>query len=430
MTKKQKKKTAKKKNQPSLRQRLWDASPVRAVRGRFTDVYMAFRRSQVAQIAFIATLIICVSTVGIYYIERNDNPDAFATLFDSFWYIIVTMTTVGYGDKFPLGVTGKIFGIFIMMIGVAVMGTVTGRIASFLVERQMRAGKGLIGLSNMENHFIICGWKKDLANLLHDILDVNYYLKADSIVLINKADSQIMDELRNDPRFTKIKFIYGDHTDENVLVRANIKKANTILLLADQIGNPTPMETDSRTVMASMTVEALNKKIYTCAELLDSKFEKHLKLSDVDEIILSRDHGRVLLANASSATGIGHVIDSLIGVHSPNPISVFSFPPRFVGSTFGELSAFMRNEYNDILVGILENTGNMYMRKQEALKEAQKTPDISKLVENLKIVKHLQANDPIINPSPDYIINKNSKAIVIKSGAKKDAKDTAASAKS
>ena len=422
-----KQKTTKtKKKKPGLRSRIWNAKPVYAVRSRLGDVYLGIRRSQIASIAVVASLIILSSTVGIFFLERKVNPDAYKTLFDSFWYIIVTMTTVGYGDKFPLGIPGKILGVFVMFFGVAVMGTVTGRIASFLVERQMRAGKGLIGLSTMENHFIICGWKKDLSNLISDILTVNSTLRAESIVLINKADTQVIDDLKTDPRFAKIKFIYGDHTDENVLDRANVQKAKTILLLADQIGNPTPMETDSRTVMASMTVEAMNKKIYTCAELLDSKFAKHLELSDVDEIILSRDHGRVMLANASSATGIGHVIDSLIGVHSLNPITVFDYPNRYVGATFIELAAYFKTEHNDILVGILENTGNMFMRKQEALKDAQKTPDISKLVENLRTVKKLKANDPVINPGDSYVIKKNSKAIVIRNGANQNAEQAAA----
>ena len=408
------KEKSKKKKQPGIVQKIMDSPPGAMIRRRATDIYIAFRRSQTIQAIVFVLAIISISAIGMYFLERKNDID---TIFNSYWYTIVTMTTVGYGDISPTGIAGKVLGIVVMLIGIGIMGAITGRIASFLVERQMRAGKGLIGLSNMENHFIICGWKKDLPQLLHDILAVNPNIKPENIVLINKADSSQIDDLKTDPKFTKIKFIYGDHNDENVLMRANIKRAHTILLLADQIGDPTPMETDSRTVMAAMTVEALNKKIYTCAELLDSKFERNLKLSDCDEIILSRDHSRVLLANASSATGIGHVIDSLIGVGSPNPICVMDFPSRYVGVTFKELGNFFHTEYNDILVGVLENTGNLFIRKQEALQEAQKTPDISKLVENLRTVKALKANDPVINPGADYVIKKNSKAIIVRSAA-------------
>ena len=53
-----------------------------------------------------------------------------------------------------------------------------------------------------------------------------------------------------------------------------------------------------------------------------------------------------------------------------------------------------------ILIGLLENTGNFYARKKEALNEAQKTADISRLVGNLQTVKELKANTPVLNSSP------------------------------
>ncbi len=65
------------------------------------------------------------------------------------------------------------------------------------------------------------------------------------------------------------------------------------------------------------------------------------------------------------------------------------------------------------MIGLLENTGNFFQRKKEAIREAQKTPDISTLVDNLKTVKSLVANLPMINPRTDYIIKKYSRAIII-----------------
>jgi voltage-gated potassium channel len=53
------------------------------------------------------------------------------------------------------------------------------------------------------------------------------------------------------------------------------------------------------------------------------------------------------------------------------------------------------------------------VRKREALKEAQMNPDISKLIPDLRSVKTISANDPIINPPRDYIVNKYSRAIII-----------------
>jgi len=378
----------------------------------FVLQYVRLSRTEVYKIVLIVLSIVLVGAGGTLFFERGTN-EGLSNFFDSFWFIIVTMTTVGYGDRSPETVGGRAFGMVIMMIGVAMMGVVTGRIASFLVERQMRAGKGLIGMSKMENHFIICGWKKDLPNIIEDVMKVNPQLREEDIVLINRMDPSVIDDLKTNPKFAGVKFIYGDHSDENVLLRANIKKARTILILADTSDNATPMEIDSRTVMCALTAESLNRKIYTCAELLNSRFERHLEIGHVDEVILSQDYSRTLIANASSSTGVGHVINQLIDVDSDTPITVKDFPEEFIGKTYAELCEHFRGKDGSILIGVLENTGNLYQRKKEALKEAQKTPDISKLVQNLNQVKMLRGNDPVINPALDYVIKTNSKAVVI-----------------
>lgn len=368
-------------------------------------------RSEAPKMAAILLLIITIGTAGTLFFEHKANEDL-SHVFETVWFIIVTLTTVGYGDRSPVTPGGRLFGMLLMMVGVAMMGVVTGRIASFLVERQMRAGKGLVGMSKMENHFLICGWKKDLPNILEDIMKVNPGVKAENIVLINRMDTNTIDDLKAIPKFASIKFIYGDHSDENTLVRANIKKARSIMILADASEAATPLEIDSRTVMAALTAESLNKRLYICAELLNSKFERHLQLGNVDEVILSQDYSRTLIANASSASGIGHVINQLINVDSNTPLIVNCYPLEYVGKTFKDLCDYY-NDQEYMLIGILENTGNLFQRKQEALKDAQKTPDISKLVDNLKHVKGIKGNDPIINPPGDYVLNKNSMAILI-----------------
>ncbi|HOD14371.1 MAG TPA: hypothetical protein PK307_02900 [Spirochaetota bacterium] len=94
-------------------------------------------------------------------------------------------------------------------------------------------------------------------------------------------------------------------------------------------------------------------------------------------------------------------------------ISTQEIPARFIGKTFGDLFDFYLTRNRTILIGILENTGNFYTRKTEAIRDAQKTPDISKLVDNLKYVKQLVANMPVINPTSDYIITRYTRAIII-----------------
>ncbi len=80
---------------------------------------------------FIITLIlIYLTSAGIYFFENEAQPESFASIFHSFWWAIVTLTTVGYGDVFPITVGGKIFTFFVLVIGVGIVTVPAGLVAS------------------------------------------------------------------------------------------------------------------------------------------------------------------------------------------------------------------------------------------------------------------------------------------------------------
>ncbi len=369
------------------------------------------RQNNNVTIVLIVIGILAVSSLGAYFFEIGIN-ERFKTIWDTVWWTIVTVTTVGYGDKYPITVGGKIVGIMMMVMGVATVGIVTGRIASFLVDKQIKARGGLIVLEKKKGHFIICGWKAELENILENILRSNPRLKSSDIVLINDADPQQVDHLRSIPEFKYINYLKGDYIDEKVLQRANVKNANTVLVLADADRRFSQQEVDSRTVMAVITIDAMNKNIYTCAEIIDEKFEKYLRLANCDEIILTRELNKVLIANAASASGISHITSRLLNPEEKG-LDTINFPGRFVGKSFKDLQLYFKEVSEAIVIGLLENTGKIYDRKREALAEAQKTPDISKLVENLQRVKKITPNYPVLNPGDEYTIKNNSRAIVV-----------------
>lgn len=358
--------------------------------------------------------IVFIFVVGyIYFQIENQHNDGYNTYMNSVYWTVVSITTVGYGDISPETPLGRFLAMFILFVGVALVGIITGKITSFLVERRLKEGKGLGVLDKIQNHFIICGWCDGMNEFLEEILKVNPIFTSELLVLINNRPQEEIEVLKNNPALRDFNFIFGDFVEENVLLRANIKKAVRIIVLADATMANSPQEVDSRTVMAIMTIDSLNKNIYSCAEIYDPKYQRHLEISHCNEIILSRKYSRMMLTNASSASGIPHVISQLLNVESTARMISVDFPNDFILKTFYELKVFFEKLDGSILIGILENAGNVFIQKKEALKEAQKTPDISKLVTNLKNIKNIIANKPVINPNPNYIIKKNSKAIIV-----------------
>ena len=350
-------------------------------------------------------------TEGIH-IEEKAGTGNIRSFEDSIWWAVVTSTTVGYGDRYPVSTPGRVMAVLLMFFGVSLVGVVTGNIASFLVDKQLKEERGLKTVK-MKNHFIICGWKRDMARVLKDILHTNIKFIPSQIVLINTAGSDEIEIIKDDPELSGVTYIHGDYIDETVLKKANIKQAKKILILADRLISGSVQEVDSRTVMSIITVKALSKTIYAAAELLDSKFERYLLSANCDEIILTSDYNRSLIAHASTGSGISHVVNELLNVDASVSINTLPVPAPLIGKRYGALSEHYRNVTDKILLGILENTGNFHQRKMEAIEEAQKAPDISTLVDRLKTVKSMTANRPVINPSDDYIINKNCKVIII-----------------
>ena len=82
----------------------------------------------------ITVILIYFSAVGIYYFEHEAQPDHFASIFDSLWWSIVTLTTVGYGDVYPITIGGRVFTFFILLIGLGIVAIPTGIISSSMTK--------------------------------------------------------------------------------------------------------------------------------------------------------------------------------------------------------------------------------------------------------------------------------------------------------
>lgn len=103
----------------------------------------AFRliRVDLAVFGMGALFVFYLAAVGIYFFEKDAQPETFASVFHSFWWALATLTTVGYGDVYPVTVGGKIFTFFTLMIGLGVFAVPTGLITMAIVSTRETALK-------------------------------------------------------------------------------------------------------------------------------------------------------------------------------------------------------------------------------------------------------------------------------------------------
>ena len=95
---------------------------------------MILAKEQIILFMIITLMLIYFTAVGIYYFENEAQPEHFSSIFSSLWWSIVTLTTVGYGDVYPITVGGRIFTFFMLLIGLGVVAIPTGIISSSLTK--------------------------------------------------------------------------------------------------------------------------------------------------------------------------------------------------------------------------------------------------------------------------------------------------------
>lgn len=89
-------------------------------------------KEEIILFLFGAILMLFFAAVGIYYFERDAQPEAFASVFHSFWWSVCTLTTVGFGDVYPVTLGGKVFTTVILVVGLGFVAVPAGLMASAL----------------------------------------------------------------------------------------------------------------------------------------------------------------------------------------------------------------------------------------------------------------------------------------------------------
>lgn len=89
-------------------------------------------KEELTLFSIVTVMLLYLSAMGIYYFEHTAQPENFKSIFDSLWWSVVTLTTVGYGDIYPITSGGRVFTFFMLMIGLGIVAIPTGIVASAL----------------------------------------------------------------------------------------------------------------------------------------------------------------------------------------------------------------------------------------------------------------------------------------------------------
>ena len=98
---------------------------------RITRTFQLIREELIV-FGFLALIVMFIAAVGVYEFEHEAQPEAFASIPHALWFVVVTLTTVGYGDVYPVTLGGRMFTSLILVVGLGVIAVPTGLISSGL----------------------------------------------------------------------------------------------------------------------------------------------------------------------------------------------------------------------------------------------------------------------------------------------------------
>jgi len=313
----------------------------------------------------------------------NEN---FFNVSQSFWSCIVYIFS-GFGDRAPITSFGKATSVFIL--GVTIFGVISGRFASYFVEKALKKEKAMP--KNLNDHIVICNWNFKGEAIINELYNANPNL---DITILSGTEIPNEKELQSRVEFKKVNFVHGDPALHDRINTCKIQSAKSVIILLSEISQ----DPDAQSALIALAISKVcrEKRPHMIAEALNHRKIHHLQDAGVDEVICAVDYGTGLMAQSAIHPGLSRVYDRLLSYsEDTNEIYVIdkeNVPFSFKNKRFFETSDILNKNQETknpaILIGIMRDGETILNPKQgqDKIKEndsllilAYTMPDLSQI---------------------------------------------------
>ncbi|MBI4528042.1 MAG: potassium channel protein [Deltaproteobacteria bacterium] len=251
------------------------------------------------------------------------------SLFDSLYMTVITLATVGYGETHPLSPTGRVFTMFLIIIGVGVLTygltavttfVVEGALADIIGRRRMEAG-----ITKLKDHVIVCGIGETGRHIAEEFLKIRV-----PFIVIDK-DAETIKHMRKIGPFL---FIEGDASDDEVLLQARIQHARGLV---------TTIPHDRDNVFVILTARGLNPGLRIVTRLIEEEARAKLQKAGADAIVSTNFIGGLRMASEMVRPTVVSFLDKMLRAATADVrVSEAKIPSgsRLIGKTLGEAGIY------------------------------------------------------------------------------------------
>ncbi|OKP93265.1 ion transporter [Paenibacillus sp. P3E] len=251
------------------------------------------------------------------------EPGTFHNWFNAFYWVMTTMSTVGYGDFFAKSVTGKLFTMFLYIFGIGLLSLVIGKIIDSMGELQRRRGAGTLSFHG-KDHVVLINWNRKTQAAVDEIL---CYSRDCRIVIIDESGQHPLQHLEH------VHFISGDPSSDDILQKANIYGARAAIIFGDTRIDEASL-TDGKTLLIASSIERIAPQVHTTVEIMQEKNIQNFRHVHVNEFVLSHDAISRLAVRSALQEGNPEVITQLLSREHGDDI--YEVPRDAAWRTYGD----------------------------------------------------------------------------------------------
>ncbi|MRI59265.1 MAG: potassium transporter TrkA [Epsilonproteobacteria bacterium] len=225
------------------------------------------KKVELFTLLILVAFVILISGISLYVFEEHANPNI-NTLFDAFYWSLVTISTVGYGDITPVTTEGRGITIVIILTGIGLISFATSIIVSAFSERleEVRTNRILSAIKRLEEYYIICGYTH-MARLFVKRLE-----RDKKSFLIIDLDKKVVDEALNAGYLA----ICADASKKDTFKNINFDKVKAVMALTDS---------DMHNIYICLNIRSFSKDVFLVSRTIDTSSQKKLKLAGADYLI-------------------------------------------------------------------------------------------------------------------------------------------------